>query len=184
MPSAPAQNDRFVVITGGPGSGKSSLIDALAEAGYGRTIEAGRAIIQQQLAIDGPALPHKDVSAFAEMMLAWELRSYHEAIGLPGIVFFDRGVPDVAGYLHLMQLPVPPHVENAVQRYRYNGRVFIAPPWPEIFTQDAERKQTFDEAVRTCEALARTYRSHGYQLVTLPQVSVAERARFVLGRIG
>jgi predicted ATPase len=29
-------HDRFVVITGGPGSGKSSLI-ALASAGYGRT---------------------------------------------------------------------------------------------------------------------------------------------------
>jgi predicted ATPase len=175
---------RFVVITGGPGSGKSTLIAALANAGYGRTIEAGRAIIQQQLAIDGPALPHKDPAAFAELMLAWEMRSYHEAALLPGIVFFDRGVPDVEGYLQLMQLPIPQHVSNAVQRYRYNRRVFIAPPWPEIFTQDAERKQSFDEAVRTCEALARTYRNHGYELMTLPQASVDERARFVLGRIG
>jgi predicted ATPase len=34
------------VITGGPGSGKSTLIDALERAGFARSIEAGRAIIQ------------------------------------------------------------------------------------------------------------------------------------------
>ena len=44
------------VITGGPGSGKTTLIDALARAGFARTVEAGRAIIQDQQAIDGPAL--------------------------------------------------------------------------------------------------------------------------------
>ena len=57
-------------ITGGPGSVKTSLIDALARAGYARTVEAGRAIIQDQLAIDGPALPWRDPSAFAELMLS------------------------------------------------------------------------------------------------------------------
>ncbi|HKS56738.1 MAG TPA: AAA family ATPase [Steroidobacteraceae bacterium] len=177
-------HERFFVLTGGPGSGKSSLIDVLASAGYGRTIEAGRAIIQQQLAIDGPALPHKDPAAFAEMMLGWEMRSYHEASALPGIVFFDRGVPDIEGYLRLMQRPVPPHVSNAIQRYRYNRRVFIAPPWSEIFAQDAERKQTFDEAVRTYESLAQTYRNHDYELLTLPLAPVAARVRFMLDRLG
>jgi predicted ATPase len=59
---------------------------------------------------------------------------------------------------------------------------FIAPPWPDIFTQDEERKQTLDEAERTYEVLARTYADAGYELVELPRVSVAERARFVQDR--
>ena len=83
-----------------------------------------------------------------------------------------------------MHLPVPTHVENAAQHHRYNTRVFSAPPWREIFTQDAERTQTFDEAVRTYESLAQTYRTEGYELVTLPLVSIAERAEFLLSRIG
>jgi len=175
---------RFHVITGGPGSGKTSLIDALARAGYAHTVEAGRAIIRDQLAIDGPALPWRDPVAFAELMLSWELRSYRMAETATGPVFFDRCVTDLVGYLALMGRPLSAHIARAAERFRYNRRVFLAPPWPAIYTQDAERKQTPEEAVRTSEALVTAYTSCGYQLVHLPLVSVEERARFVLGDIG
>ena len=64
------ESDRFIIVTGGPGSGKSTLIDALAAAGFVRTIEAGRGVIQDQVAIGGNALPWQDPPAFAELMLA------------------------------------------------------------------------------------------------------------------
>jgi len=175
--------DRFVVITGGPGSGKSTLLAALGARGHFCLPEAGRAIIQAQAAIGGQALPWADRSAFAELMLSWEIRSYHEAETRSGFAFFDRGVPDVAGYLRLIGLPVPAHVQKAVELYRYRRHVFIAPPWPEIFTQDRERKQDFEEAARTYEALAATYAAANYELIELPRASVAERVRFILERV-
>ena len=61
---------------------------------------------------------------------------------------------------------------KAVEIFRYHSRVFIAPPWEEIFRQDRERKQDFEEAVRTYEVLAETYAKCGYELVELPRVSV------------
>lgn len=179
-----SERERFHVITGGPGSGKTSLIDALARGGFPHTVEAGRAIIQDQLAIDGPALPWRDPLAFAELMLSWELRSYRMAEAMIGPVFFDRGVTDLLGYLTLVGQPVPSHFARAAERFRYNARVFVAPPWPAIYTQDAERKQTPEEAVRTYEALVAAYSSCGYELVSLPLVSVEERMRFVLDMIG
>ncbi len=179
-----SSTERFHVITGGPGSGKTSLIEALARAGYGRTVEAGRAIIQDQLAIDGPALPWRDALAFAELMLSWEMRSYRMAEAITGPVFFDRGVTDLVGYLTLVGQPVPGHVMRAAERFRYNRRVFVAPPWPAIYTQDAERTQTPEEAVSTHEALVAAYSSCGYDLVSLPLVAVEERVRFVLDAIG
>jgi len=142
--------------------------------------EAGRAIIQDQAAIGGSALPWIDPGGFADGMLCWELRSYREASAVGGVIFFDRGIPDVAGYLRLMDLLVPEYVIRAVERFRYSRQVFIAPPWQEIFTQDAERKQTFEEAVRTYESLAATYRQHGYELIELPRAPLPERVRFVL----
>ena len=94
-------HERFIIISGGPGSGKSTLIDALEKDGFARTVEAGRAIIQDQVAISGNALPWKDRTLFAELMLCWEMRSHAMAEQQPGTVFFDRGVPDVIGYLTL-----------------------------------------------------------------------------------
>jgi len=175
--------DRFFVLTGGPGSGKSTLAEALQNAGYVRSIEAGRAVIQDQVAIGGSALPWADRLLFAELMLTWDIRSYHIAEATPGPVFFDRGVPDVVGYLRLVGLPVPAHMQKAAEIYRYNRRAFIAPPWEEIFARDTERKQDFAEAIRTYESLVSVYAEYGYELVELPRTSVAERVRFVLDAV-
>lgn len=175
---------RFFVITGGPGSGKSTLLAALEKLGYARSIEAGRGIIQDQVRIGGRALPWNNRELFAEMMLAWEMRSYHLAEQSSGTVFFDRGVPDVSGYLRLLGLNEPQHIRNAAEAFRYHRYVFIAPPWREIFRQDEERKQDFAEAIRTYEALAAAYRAYAYELIELPRVSVDERVRFILQKIG
>src|SRR3546814_9419519 len=68
---AMADRPDFHVITGGPGSGKSTLIEALAVEGFDHMPEAGRAIIRDQVAIGGAALPWADRAAFAELMLGW-----------------------------------------------------------------------------------------------------------------
>lgn len=175
--------DHMFVITGGPGSGKSSLIAALAEQGIATMPEAGRAIIRDQLAIGGDALPWGDRAAFAELMLGWELRSHCEARALSGPVVLDRGIPDVTGYLRLCGLPVPAAAERAAATFRYNRIVLIAPHWPEIYAQDAERKQGTAEAQATHAMMARVYAELGYELVPLPLASVAERVRFVMERI-
>ncbi|MEN5176373.1 AAA family ATPase [Brevundimonas diminuta] len=171
---------RRIVLTGGPGSGKTTLLGALAAAGHATSPEAGRAIIRRQQAIDSEALPWKDRALFAELMLDRELEAHARTGDADGPVFFDRGVPDVVGYLTLCGLPVPAHMERAAQHIRYDRRVFIAPLWPEIFGQDAERKQDLDEARRTFDAMAETYPRFGYELIELPKAPVAERLDFML----
>jgi len=178
-----APTDRYFVLTGGPGSGKTTLIDALRAAGHSTAPEAGRGIIQHQTAISGPALPWHDPALFAELMLAWEMRSHEAARTEAGPVFFDRGVPDVIGYLRLTGLPVPAHVEKAAERFRYNRKVFILPPWPEIFRQDAERRQDLDEARRTYDAMVETYTTCGYKLIEVPCGPVEGRLRFVADQV-
>ncbi|WP_030613632.1 AAA family ATPase [Streptomyces sclerotialus] len=183
VPGAP-HSGRFVVVTGGPGAGKSTLIDRLAERGYARSEEAGRGVIRDQTAIGGRGLPWTDPALFAELMLGWELRSYRLAAahGAPsaGPVFFDRGVPDIVGYLRVQGLPVPAHVHAAARTYRYHHRVFLAPFWPEIYAADAERKQSPEEAERTYLAMVEAYTEYGYELVELERAPVEERVRSVL----
>jgi len=169
--------DRFFIITGGPGSGKTTLISALD--GIHRMPEAGRAVIQEELAAGGTALPWIDPLAFAEKMLQQDIASWDAALQLDGPVIFDRGIPDIAGYLQLSGIAVPAHLAQAATERRYNGRVFIAPPWRTIFTQDAERKQTFAEAEATFRAMQTTYTELGYELIALPLAPVEERVAFL-----
>jgi len=175
--------DNLIIISGGPGGGKTTLIDALAALGHGRTGEAGRFIIQAQAEIGGMGVHFGDQGLFAELMLMHEIRSYEEALAAPGLVFCDRGIPELAGYLSLVGRPVPPHFRRAAELYRYNGTVFMTPPWREIFANDPERRQDWDEAVLTYEQCAAAYRAQGYTVIDLPKASVRERVMFVLDRV-
>lgn len=177
-------SERFVVITGGPGAGKSTLIGALANAGFATRPEAGRAIIQQQMVSGGAALPWRNRERFAELMLAWDGRSYSEAEQTAGVVFFDRGIPDTVGYLELSGIAVPPHFTAAAARLRYGATVFVAPPWEAIYTADSERRQDFAEAVATCDAITDVYCRLGYRLRMLPLAPVEARVEFVLTELG
>lgn len=180
----PAQSNNYIVLTGGPGSGKTALIDRLAGEGMAIMPEAGRSIIQAQVEIGGNALPWGDRLLYAELMLSWEMRSYEAASHIGHLVLFDRGLPDIVGYLTLEGLAVAAHICRAAQDLRYNRSVFIAPPWPEIFRQDAERRQDHALAERTYTAMAQVYTALDYRLIELPKAPVSERAAFVRSRIG
>lgn len=176
-------SDRFFVLTGGPGSGKTTLVEALMARGFATTDEAGRGVIRRELETGGEALPWIDREAFAQAMFDWELRSYRDAERRRGPVFFDRGLPDTIGYLRLEGLDAPASHEEEAWRLRYNPRVFIAPPWRDIYSRDEERRQSWQIAVRTYEIMAETYTEFGYRLIELPRASVEERAEFVLAAI-
>lgn len=182
MDSPPS--DRLHVITGGPGSGKTTLIDALAATGIATSPEVGRAVIREQVARGGTALPWGDERAFAELMLPREIAARAAALARGDPVVLDRGVPDVIGFLRVTGLPVPPLAHAAAWEHRYNPRVFLAPFWAEIYAHDAERKQSPAVAAATQAVMVATYRDYGYDLVELPRASVAERVAFVRAQIG
>jgi predicted ATPase len=79
---------------------------------------------------------------------------------------------------------VPAHVTKAAELFRYARTVFVMPPWREIYRNDGERKQDFAEAIASHDLAVATYREFGYEPVEVPRASIAERAVFILARIG
>ena len=175
--------DRLHVVTGAPGTGKSTLIAALAAAGVATREEVGRRILRDQLSIGGTALPWADAGAFGALMLDADIAAHGDALAIGRPVVFDRGLPDIPAFFEVSGLAVPRESDAAARDLRYNMRVFLAPFWPEIFVRDAERPLPFSHYAASEAVIADTYRRHGYTLTELPRVSVAERVRFVTERL-
>ena len=163
-------SDRFFAVTGGPGAGKTTLLRHLAKLGCAVAPESARAVIQ---ACGGRPEPER----FCDLILERDLATYRAASGL---TFFDRSLVDAWATFRAYGLTPSPAAEDAVLAHRYARRAFIAPPWRAIYVQDAERDQTWAQAVATYDACAEAYVACGYELVELPLVDVETRARFVL----
>src|SRR5690349_15360322 len=101
--------NRFVIVAGGPGAGKTTLIEHLGARGFATAPEAGRALIRQQRDL-GREIPP---DLFVELGLSWDIRNYREAETRPGPVFFDHAIPGTPAYFLRWGRPVPAHVEAA-----------------------------------------------------------------------
>ena len=166
-----------IVIAGGPGSGKSTLLQALAESGEICYEESSRVLIREQVAQAGRLVPWGDLSAFAHEC-SGRMRAQLTDSARHGRCFFDRGLPDLIGYLSHGGRSAPDAWRAASRAYA--AVVFFAPPWREIFANDAERPQSFDEAQELSAHIRRAYEDCSFQVVELVKSSVADRRRQVL----
>ncbi|CAK7021754.1 AAA family ATPase [Kerstersia gyiorum] len=170
--------NHFVIISGCSGGGKSTLLDELKQRGYPVVPEAGRRIVQEEMQTGGQALPWIDMAAFLHRAIALAHEDHRTAPrDSTQWVFFDRSVIDLAAAL---QASTGTPVEELTTGCLYHHRVFLTPPWPEIYRQDAERRHDMNAAQEEFERLQRAYPATGYTLVQLPRMSVAQRADFVL----
>ncbi len=173
---------RRIVISGCSGGGKSTLLAELAARGLATRLEPGREIVREELAAGGDALPWVNLEAFLRRAAARSLADVLAAAELDSPVFFDRSIVDALAGLERLGAPVEPAWRDAAAHY--DDPVFMAPPWPDLFETDPERRHAFEDAVAEHESLIAAYAALGYRLVDLPKLSVAQRADFVLETFG
>jgi predicted ATPase len=171
-----------VVFTGGPGAGKTSVLQELASMGYATVSDSARSIIAERLARGANRRP--DPETFAREILGRDIKQYLNVADASNWVFFDRGVIDALGMLQDVS-PLPPgELAAMLATYRFHASVFVFPPWKAIYTNDAERDQSFEDAVDVHTRVVRWYRSCGYVLHDVPAVPVAQRAEHVRRVLG
>ena len=168
-------NNRFV-FTGGPGVGKTSLIEALSARGFHCVPDVARAIIKAR--VRAGQSPRPDPKDFAKTIFEADLENYRTASSSE-VTFFDRGAVDALGMLAESEAMTSAEIEANLRRYPYHKVVFLFPPWQEIYRTDDERDQTFEESIRVFEAVRGWYFRCGYEPVEVPIGTLDERVNFV-----
>ena len=171
----------FYVISGGPGGGKTSILECLASNGYKYIPETARQIIKERL-LKGLA-PRPDPASFASEILDKDLANFNSNLDISSLLFFDRSFIDSAWQLFSSDVVAYNKRKGEYLINRYNKKVFITPPWGDIYCNDIERDQSFKESIRVYEQLAEWYRAHDYDIVMLPKDTVENRVQFILGHV-
>lgn len=173
-------NTKKIVITGGPGTGKSTLINELIKRGYTCLEEISRQVILDakkngidQLFLTNPLL-------FSELLLKGRIQQFEVASSLPSeTIFFDRGIPDVVAYMDFIGDTYPENFTVACKNSMYDT-VFILKPWETIYTSDNERYESFDQALQIHSHLLNTYKKYNYNLIDVPFDTVKNRTDYIL----
>ncbi|MEC4005528.1 ATP-binding protein [Flavobacterium sp. SUN052] len=170
----------IVVIIGGPGTGKTTIINSLLSKGYCCYPEISREVTMEakkqgieQLFLEKPLL-------FSELLLEGRKKQFNNAKNEPHeIIFLDRGIPDVLAYMHYIGDSYPAFFDQACRDHKYD-KIFILPPWEEIYISDDERYENYEQAKLIYNHLVETYEKYGYNLVEVPTGSIEDRVDFIL----
>jgi len=183
-------NPKKVVITGGPSTGKTSVIKNLEKKGYACVHEFIRTMTSLEKSGEdagtfktNPIVSVKDPKKFNQQLLNGRIEQFKTAHDTAtNLVFFDRGIPDVHAYMDCFGQDYDENFERPGYAYRYDN-ILLMPPWREIHVVDSERFESFEEAIRVCEYLETAYKNFGYPVTLVPKGSIEERTTFILNHL-
>lgn len=169
------------VLTGGPSSGKTTLINQLNISGIRCFEEVSRGVISmaQSKGINNPFLSQP--LGFSEALFERRLEDYFTPSG-NRVHLFDRGIHDVVAYLNRIGKEIPCGMQEDCIKHTYE-KVFVLPPWEAIFEKDNERIENFEESVILYKALVDTYEDFGMTCIEVPKLSIEERKVFIVNHL-
>ena len=175
-----SRQTNWYVITGGPGSGKTTTVNLLKSRGYQTTIEHARHYLDTQR-LDGRTVEEirKPQAEFQLGVLQMQINQ-EKSLSPDDVVFPDRAIPDALAYYRFLNLPEDKKLLEAMRTVSYK-KIFILDCLPLV--QDYAR--TEDEAAQKeiHELLVEVYRSLPFPIVHVPVLLPEERVDFILRNI-
>lgn len=178
--AAPGKQTNWYVITGGPGSGKTTTVNLLRNKGYKTTIEHARHFIDTER-ITGRTVAEikKNQIAFQTGVLNMQIEQ--EAYLLPGeIVFLDRALPDSLAYYRFLGLPVDERLTKVLKAVAYK-KIFILDFLPLV--NDYARLEDGEAQRQIHLLITAVYESLSCPVVHVPVLLPEERVDFILSNL-
>ncbi len=170
------QKHKWYVITGGPSSGKTTIIHKLAHLGYRIIPEMARSVIERELrnGKNIKVINHEEKHV-QKMIMTTQLNA-EKRTPRDQIVFLDRGMPDSVAYYRLHHLDARHALK--MSRNRPYAKVFLFDLLS--YQYDGVRVENATIAKKIDQLIEQAYRELGYELVRVPVLSINDRVKFVL----
>jgi predicted ATPase len=170
----------WYVITGGPGSGKTTTINLISALGYKTTIEHARHYIDTQM-VKGRTVEEIRQNQIEFQLAILDMQIEQEALLSPDeVVFLDRAIPDALAYHQFLGLPLNERLVKAVSQVSYK-KIFILELLPLV--NDYARREDGEEQKRIHEIIIRVYTSLPFPVMTVPALPVKERVDFIVNHL-
>lgn len=167
------------VLTGGPGVGKTTLLNLLKESGFETVPEAASIIIEESLESGSDCLPWKNNPEFQNRVFELQLELEQENRE-KNLVFFDRGVLDGYAFVKFYG-EIPSRIYNEIGPGRYEG-VFLLEPVPN-YCNDHRRRESELDAKYIHNEIRSAYEKFGYKPIEIPASTPVERMEFVISHV-
>lgn len=167
------------ILTGAPGAGKTTLINALAERGYPIITEAATALIEQRQQKE-VAIPWLQ-NDFIDAITAIQLTDIEQAPS--SLCFFDRSPFCTIALARFLSRTVPDKLEMmaeklATEQY-FNTKVFYIHLLDTI-EKTAARTISFNEAKGFGELHRTVYQHYGFELIEIDKATKDIRTERIL----
>ena len=93
--------------------------------------------------------------------------------------FFDRGVHEIIAYLNFMNIKYDNFFTERAKKVVYD-KIFILPPWKEIYVNDAQRYESFEQCKHIHNEIINIYKEFKIEIIMLEKNSVNERISNIL----
>ena len=165
-------------ISGGPCTGKTSVINELKEKGYNTFPEAAREISANDSRFAGKSIKEIDMRIFQNEIFNLQKRWMESLTGRKEIYFFDRGFGDTLAYRRLHGFDVPEDFFDCAGKFQ-KSIVFILEPL-EFYKTDGLRTETKKEQKEIHEKIISAYEELKHQIIFVPLMNTHDRTEFII----
>jgi len=169
----------WYVVTGGPSSGKTTLVNEMAKLGYVTFPEAARTLIEHKLKEGRKLEEIQNTVEFQKEILEFQIDAEKKA-PKDKIVFFDGAIPDGVAYLECQGLDIKDYYKFC--KKGVYKKIFFCQPLP--FEKDNVRIENAQAALTLARMRREIYANLGYKIINLAATpNVSDRVKIVLAEL-
>ena len=168
---------KIYAISGGPGVGKTSVINELKKLGFFVLEEAARIVRENDKRFIGKSILEINKKEFQDEIYEYQQNQFSKIYNIKNEIVSDRGLGDTLAYYKLAGLEI--HIDQLeyAKNFRYN-KVFLL-DFLNDYEKDDLRQESKEEQVRIQETIYYMYLELSYIVIKVPNMALTERVDFI-----